>query len=197
MADAVVKLALVVGSAACVWDDVRAARALCKFDAVCCVKRVGIYWPEPFDVWATLHPEYQKDFEARRRAEGYPDGHIVVAPPDAELGEHGRAGAKYATRRVPYRWGGLGASAGSGIYGAKVMTGMGYRCVLAGIPMNDSPHFVPHEKWKDGAWSDVGRFTQGLEQSKRHLMGRVKSMSGRTREMFGYPTAEWLAESQA
>lgn len=196
MADAVVRFALVVGSAACVWDDVNDARALCKFDAICCVKRAGIEWPETFDVWAGLHPEHMKDYEARRRAKGLPGGYEIVCPPDAELGDPGK-GIKGIHRRVGYRWPGMNASAGSGIYGAKVMTDAGYRAVLAGIPMNDDPHFLNHEKWGRGPWGAVTSFLEGLRFAVPHMRGRVKSMSGLTKEILGAPTPEWLAGSQS
>lgn len=188
------KLALVIGSADCLWDDVKAAREICKFDAVCCVKRVGIYWPEPFDVWATLHPEFMDGYEAKRKAEGHPGGYEIVAPLSNEVGMHGSKGN--IARRVTYRWPEMNASAGSGIYGAKVMLDAGYRVVLAGVPMTDAPHGVPHEKWKQQKWTGVEEFLPGFKHALKHLHGRCKSMSGLTREKLGDPTPEWLAEGQ-
>ena len=157
-----VKLALVVGSAACMWDDVKEARKLATFDAVCCVKRAGIVWPEPFLIWAGLHPEFMADFEAKRAAAGFPGGYEVAAPPDYELGDVGKnkPGIKH---RISYRWPGMNASAGSGIYGAKVMMELGYRVVLAGVPMDLQPHGVPHEKWGSGKWLGRDGFMTGLE----------------------------------
>lgn len=190
------RLALVVGSAACWLDDAGAAKELAKFDAVCCIKRAGIHWPGTFDVWATLHPEFHAAFAKRRAELGLPGGYEVVAPPDRELGTKGKAKPE-VTRTVSYRWPGMNASAGSGIYGAKVMLDAGYRVVLAGVPMNDDPHFLTHEKWKDGRWDGVNSFMPGLRAATPHLMGRVKSMSGYTKEILGAVTPEWLAESQA
>jgi hypothetical protein len=186
-----VKLALVVGSAACIWDDVRNAREMATFDAVCCIKRVGIEWPEPFQVWATLHPEFMEDYEAKRAAKGYPGGHEIVCPPQFELGKHFKG--PEIPRRVPYNWKGMNASASSGIYGAKIMIDSGYRVVLAGVPMNNEKHFVFHEKWKDGPWAGLDGFTRGLELATPHLLGKCKSMSGKTKEILGAPTPEWLA----
>lgn len=185
------KSALVIGSARCLWDDVKAARELFRFDAVCCVKRVGIHWPEPFQVWATLHPEYMDEYEARRAALGHPGGYEIVAPLPGEVGMHGKKGR--IARRISYRFDGMNASAGSGIYGAKVMLESGFdRVVLAGVPMNDDPHFLDHEKWGTGKWTGVGSFLFGFEKAAKHLMGRVKSMSGHTRDVLGAPTPEWI-----
>jgi hypothetical protein len=186
-----VKLALVVGSADCMWEDVKAARALCAFDAVYCVKRVGIHWPEAFQVWATLHPEYMDDYEAHRAKLGYPGGYEIVAPPSGEVGAHGHKGK--IARRVSYKWPGMNASAASGIYGAKVALDDGYRVVLAGIPMTKTPHFIVHERHKSGAWSEVGQFLIGFNEALPHMWGKVKSMSGLTREKLGAPDTAWLA----
>ncbi len=186
-------IALVVGSAACIWDDVKAAKQLCEFDAVCCVKRVGIEWPDRFEYWATLHPEFMDDYEARRKANGLPGGYEIVAPPPNEVGQHGAKGN--IARREPYRWAGMNSSPGSGIYGIKVMLSLGYRVVAAGIPMNNEPHFIKHETWGEGNWNGLESFEAGFKESIPHMMGKVRSMSGRTRELLGSPDPGWLAES--
>lgn len=185
------KLALVVGSADCMWADVRAARELCTFDAVYCVKRVGIHWPEQFQTWVTLHPEYMDDYEAQRAKLGYPNGYEIVAPPSGEVGMHGNKGR--IARRVSYRFPGMNASAASGIYGAKVAIDDGYRVVLAGIPMTQTPHFVKHERYGNGVWSQLGQFLAGFQEALPHLMGKCRSMSGLTRTKLGAPDAQWLA----
>ncbi len=185
-------LALVVGSAACVWDDVRTAKELCKFDAVCCVKRAGIAWPDKFDVWATLHPEFMDDYEARRKAAGLPGGYEIVAPPESELGTAGMG--RNIPRRVSYCWPEMDRSPGSGIYGIKVMLEAGYRVVAAGIPMNNEPHFLKHELWGNGTWDGLANFESGFKQAIPHMMDKVRSMSGRTQEILGGVSPEWLAE---
>ncbi len=88
----------------------------------------------------------------------------------------------------------MNASGGSGIFGAKVMMDDGYRVILAGIPMNDDPHFLHHETWKDGNWKGVGSFLPGFEKATPHMLGKAKSMSGFTKQKLGAPTPEWLAE---
>ena len=173
------------------WEDVKGARALCEFDAVCCIKRAGIEWPEDFHIWAGLHPEFMADYTARRRAKGLPCGFENAAPPDSELGDAGKR-AKNIQHRISYRWPGMNASAGSGIYGAKVMMHLGYRVVLAGVPMDFQPHAMPHEKWGQGQWLGRDGFMKGFEIATRHLLGHCKSMSGVTRDVLGVPTPDWL-----
>jgi hypothetical protein len=181
-----IRRALVAGSAACLWDDVKAARALCTFDRVYCVKMTGIHWPERFDTWITLHPEYMDAYEAQRAALSLPNGYEIVAPPAKEVGQHGDKGN--ISRRVSYCWPGMNASASSGIYAAKVALDDGYsRIVLAGIPMDDSKHFS-----RGKPWTQRNAFMRGFEQSIPYLIGRVKSMSGHTRQVLGAPSPEWL-----
>ncbi len=183
-------IALVVGSASCLWDDVSAAKSLCKFDAVYCVNETGIQWPEAFDVWATLHPEFMGDYKAQRASRGLPNGYQVVAPPDKELGTVGKN--LKADRRISYLYPGMNSSASSGGYAAKVALEDGHdRVVLAGVPMNNSEHFRRGE-----AWSQCGAFTIGFEQSVPFFAGRVRSMSGRSKELLGAPSAGWLTEAQ-
>lgn len=182
------KRALVVGCANNVWDDVRRARELCDYDAVYCVKLAGVHWPARFNVWATLHPEFMDKYEAERHSLGLPNGYEIVAPPPSEVGRHGKAGNIH--RRVSYRWPGMNASASSGIYAAKVALQDGYLVVMAGIPMTkDAGHFT-----RGKPWLLVDCFTNGLNKSIPYMQGKVKSMSGRTAELLGTPTAEWLAQ---
>jgi len=178
-------VALVAGSAACLWDDVVAARKLCKFDAVYCVKMTGIEWPDEFDVWVTLHPEYMAEYREQRRALGLPNGYQVVAPTIGELGRHG---VHPVDRRVSYRWAGMNASASSGIYGAKVAMEDGHNVILAGVPMDDSNHFS-----RGAPWRQHGAFEIGFQNAVPFMRGRVRSMSGRTKEILGPPTPEWIA----
>jgi hypothetical protein len=48
-------VALVLGGAACVWDDVEAALYLGEFDGVIGANHIGIVWPGVMDGWVSLH----------------------------------------------------------------------------------------------------------------------------------------------
>lgn len=182
------KTALVVGCSAVVWNEVRAARELCDFASVYCVKAAGIHWPAKFKTWVTLHPEFMDQYEKERHALGLPNGYEIVAPLTSEVGMHGKKGNIH--RRVSYRWPGMTSSASSGIYAAKVALDDGYdRVVLAGVPMQkDGGHFT-----RGKPWLLVDCFTPGLLKAVPFMAGKVKSMSGRTMELLGNPTAGWLA----
>lgn len=194
------KTALVIGCAANVWEDLKAARALASYDAIYCVKQMGIHYRDKFDVWATLHPEAMNDYEHQRKVLGLPNGYQIVAPPAKELGMHGEKGN--IARRVSYLWPNSdgSSSASSGIYGAKIALDDGFeRVVLAGVPMSpDAGHFLPETKTVSGqvrgpVWTGCGAFEIGFNNALPYLMNRVKSMSGRTQKVLGAPTKEWLA----
>lgn len=195
------KSALVIGCSANVWDDVETAMRLgVMYNAIYCVKQIGIYYPGKFDVWATLHPEAMDAYEAERHAKGLPNGYEIVAPPKGELSvDHACKGN--IARRVSYLWPGAGsnASASSGIYGAKVALADGFeRIVLAGIPMTpEGGHFLPESKNTQGqkrgkVWSGHSAFVCGMNDSLPRLKGKVKSMSGYTKQVLGEPTQKWL-----
>jgi hypothetical protein len=74
------------------------------------------------------------------------------------------------------------------------------RIVLCGVPMTKTPHFAesvvhPHTR----NWSSAdGHFRAWKKPDMlAKLQGRVRSMSGRTRDLLGAATPEWLAESEA
>ncbi len=221
------KRCLVVGCAANIWDDVRAALDISDYHAVYCVKQAGIHWPGKFECLVTLHPEYmlgendlrpKLNYVAERRALGYPDGYEIVSPLDSEVGAH--KGKCKIARKVSYKWPGMTSSASSGIYAAKVALDDGFdRIVLAGIPMTVAAgHFLPntinHMQAKRGAvqlphipelgklagktgnyWGEFLSFRAGFEIAKPFLRGKVRSMSGLTKEILGHPTAEWLGQA--
>lgn len=198
MAHDVVRRCLVVGCADCVRADVDAAQALCDFDAVYCVKQAGIHWPRKFEVWATLHPEFMDAYEAERAALGLPGGYEIVSTLDGLVGSHAGKG-KNIKRKIDYRWPGMNASASSGIFAVKVAIEDGFnRIVLAGIPFTkEAGHFLPKSKGVHGetrgtVWRYRDSFTPGLMLALPHMREKVRSMSGYTKELLGYPTEEWL-----
>lgn len=79
-------------------------------------------------------------------------------------------------------------SGSSAITGALAALRMGYeRIILCGCPLaGNAPEGNPYEA-----------FRPGWESKKDELAGKVKSMSGWTRELLGYPTKEWLSDECA
>ena len=56
--------------------------------------------------------------------------------------------------------------------------------ILAGAPMDRTPHFV-----RPGAWSDAHAFFPGWYDHRKLITPRLRSMSGWTKQLVGAPTA--------
>ncbi|WP_029581950.1 hypothetical protein [Bradyrhizobium sp. URHD0069] len=189
MAATGLKRALVVGCSANVWEEVQAASNLVNFDAYYCVKLAGVHWEGPRFTWCGLHPEWQEKYKAERAALGLHSKYETVGPLASECGMHGN---HPVDRRVSYRWPGMNSSGSSGLFAVKVALEDGFdRVVLAGVPMTTEPHFT-----RGKPWAQRDSFTKGMTESIPHFAGRVRSMSGYTKEILGSPTPGWLAESR-
>lgn len=180
------KKALVIGSAECLFEDVRKAREIGAYDALFVVKMTGCIWPEPFDFWPSLHPEYFPGYEAERKKRGLPGGYQTVAPPEKELNSIAR-GFPVNVRNT-YLFPGLNASGGSGLYAAKCAIDFGFqRVVLAGVPMTTEKHFARGKNW-----TQRDSFVKGWREALPLIKATVRSMSGWSRQLLGAPTPEWL-----
>lgn len=181
------RTALVLGCANCLWDDYAAALKLFTPDTIYCVKLAGVHWRGGRFIWVGLHPEFMDDYEAQRAHNGLHKDYEIVAPLKGEVGMHGEKGK--ITRRVSYRYPDMNASSSSGGYGAKVALDDGHdRVVLAGVPMTvETGHFA-----RGKPWVGRGSFMIGFEKSIPYWAGRVRSMSGWSKEILGEPTPEWL-----
>ncbi len=171
---------LVLGSATCLEEDVRAATKLGQFDAVIAAKQAGIWWPGELYGWVSLHPEFMKNYVAERRANGYPDAREVVA----------NAMAPGVDRVIEYKWPEqLNRSGSSGGVAAKYAIEEGFtKVVLCGIPMVQSMGRIDGREY----WASAKTYQVPFEASAHRLQGIVKSMSGWARQLLGEPTAEWL-----
>ncbi len=128
------------------------------------------------DHWATLEPRFFAD-ESKRL------GDALSKHTGADLAE---TGFNFYWSKKPPGWDGTG-----GLFAAKIALAMGYdRIVLCGIPMDGSGH-----------WYSKGDDTRGLdifigpwiEFAKRlDVINRVRSMSGRTRQLLGAPNRDFL-----
>ncbi len=182
------RLALVIGCSATVWAEAEEAYGLAKYDTIYCVKLAGVHFDGPRHFkWVTLHPEFMDDYERDRAQNGLHGDYEIIAPPNNEVGTHGNKGS--IARRVSYRYPGMDASASSGGYAAKIALDDGHdRVVLAGAPMDaEASHFT-----RGKPWLQRDSFTIGFKKSIPHFAGRVKSMSGWSKEQLGEPTVEWL-----
>ncbi|QCG93962.1 hypothetical protein E6C67_08415 [Azospirillum sp. TSA2s] len=161
---------LIIGSAACVWDDLaqwgdRPARVIAVNRMIGAYK--GKLW-----AGATLHPELAAEFRASR------PGKWPLFAPEAAPG---------VTRTHPKRdqWNGT-----SVLYAVRIALAQGAeRVVVAGAPLDDGPHFYDSPSLR----RYLAQYRMGWSRYADELDGRVRSLSGWTRELLGHPfEGDWL-----
>lgn len=184
--------ALILGGASCVWDDVAAWEAEYgrEWDGLVIVANdIGAHWSRPIDHWVSLHPEKIARWQELRRELQHD-----VGPAPHTWGRQFRMynQAPRVTDEALVPW----AGGSSGMFAVQVAHTIGCRrAILCGIPMTMTPHFTEsrerfHAQWvqANGHWKAWGRYLP-------KMTGWVRSMSGRTRELLGAPTREWLTST--
>lgn len=171
--------ALVLGSAASMWEEAEAALKLFTPDAVCAANNSGIVWPDRLDYWVTLHPGPDPNWPG-----------VVVALEKRLAAGRNRPqvwGHKVATGidRHTSDWKGS-----TGLLCVKVLREEGFeRIVLAGVPMTrEAGHFYDKKPWLQ-----FDNYVKAWPAHKAELAPFVRSMTGYTKELFGEPTQEWFA----
>lgn len=177
---------LICGSGRCLWDDLKAAIELGAAD-IMAVKQAGIYIPMPIRHWVGCHGErFQWQIPLRRG--GY---YFRGRPSEGSLRpvhtqKHGyTVHADKAWPLVDHAWPGplTGTSA---LFGARVAMGLGYdEAILCGVPLDDSGRFYD-APWDKGVDLNVAEMSE-WEAFVPIFNGRVRSMSGRTRDLLGGP----------
>lgn len=175
------KVALCLGGAASLFEDIDAARSLGEYDYVVACNDAITVWPGKLDVAVTLHPEKLADWRELRLANGHPDAKRYLVH-----GDYVPAWAKL----VEFRFPGQGDSGSSGLFTVKVaLIDLGAdRAVLAGIPLVRTSHFFDAAQWEA-----AGGYRAVWEGLRPEYRARIRSMSGWTAHFFGLPTTEWLA----
>ena len=167
----------VVGSAPCAMDDLAALMAM-REDVSVCTLNGAIRLPIRMEYFLTGHPQAFRDEILEHRAAGFMfdaigadrcDGYDTTFRP------HGRMA-----------WGGSAANA------ICFFRPRGFRVVLCGCPMDGSGHF--YDKSGDGHDPDLWVWFRLGHPHREAFNSGVRSMSGNTKELFGYPTKEWLNE---
>lgn len=165
-------IALILGGAPSVWDDLDAARHLVgdRRTITVAANLAGLHHDDPLDGWATLHAELISGW-AKTRSAGrlFAPARMGPAPVDV----------------VAERWCGS-----SGLYAAQcALFEMGASAVvLCGVPMDRAAgHFIV-----PGQWAPVVTYRQAFAAALPVIGGRTRSMGGWTRSLFGAPTAAWL-----
>jgi hypothetical protein len=169
-------IALVVGGSEKVLEEYKAALDLCGDRPT--VNFICNAMIEDFsghiDYAVTLHPETLWNWLGPRRELGYPEpGQIWAHRPATHITNHTRD------------WQGS-----CSLFATKIARQLGYeKIILCGCPMTvEDLHFKRHARW-----NAAHAFRRGWISRRGELPPRtVRSMSGWTKETFGFPDVAWL-----
>ncbi len=174
------KVAIVLGGGSNVFAEYAQAREMCsaanKEIIILAVNDMIYLYPEPIDHAVTLHPEYFPDWVQERTKAGF--------PPLTRIWSHRNyVGFTDHTRD----WTGS-----SGLLALKIAREIGCtHIILCGVPMTcEDEHVVRHQRWQA-----AHGFRRGWGRHVHTLKPFVRSMSGWTREQFGFPSHKWLTEA--
>lgn len=181
---------LVLGGAAGVWLEVLRLEALIGRQwpgSVIAVNDAGVDWPRRLDAWATFHPEkFERvcppgdtgDWLARRERNGHSMQFSTWANRAAHIVDRTLASA-------------TATGGSSGLLAVEVAWRIGCeRAVLCGVPMERRRHY--HDAHDGEPWKYAEKHWPPWEDAHEQLCDKLRSMSGRTARLYGYPTLEWL-----
>jgi len=182
------KWAVVLGGADCVWDDVRAWEAAYgkEWDGLTiAVNDIGSWWPRHIDHWVSLHPNKFKRWMEQRAENGF-------AFNGDTWGRAGRYNEPVTWAHELHPWPG-GSSGLLAVQVAQVLEVT--RVILCGVPMTPSGHFSESKENFGPIWYAAAGYWTAWVNHHEHLRNWVRSMSGKTKELLGVPTLEWLHDA--
>ena len=176
--------ALCIGGAERVFEDIHQALALFTPDLIIVANTIGKDWPGKIHAWCSLHPYNVPKWAQMRANNGYPPAESYYT----RVQRLRKAPAGYDFKGVP------GKGGASGMLTVRVARDVfkATHIVLAGIPMSEEKtHYNDSKSWKDAplyrdAWI-----------REKHLLTRVRSVSGWTGSFLGRPTVDWLTSIDA
>lgn len=156
---------LVCGSASCLWDDLKSIGCEWEGDIVA-VNLTALFLPKPPKHWVSFHPDLIESaiplYKHLRQTEVLPITHSSDPKTNINKVWHFDKHDK------------------SGWFAVKIASLLYENVILAGIPVDDSPHFYDNDprhhngRWKQYLWDDLPK-------------DKIKSLSGKTRDFFGPP----------
>lgn len=175
-------IALCLGGALSVWDDLAAAVELVagRQFIIVATNFAGIEYEGRLDAWVTLHPEAFEQWRAERAERGWNTDYraFVHARPSADAEALEQAG-----------------DGSSGMFAAQVALEV-LGCdgaILCGVPLDPEGN---HIKTPKEPWALAERYRPTVELA--HAEGLpIRSMSGWTAEVLGRPSKRWISRKAA
>lgn len=157
-----------------VWDDYAKVRPW--KGEIMCVNDVGMHLHDTVRHWVTLHPEYMPGWMAFRK------GHLYGSGDTPKTHCHKSKDGIDVVWDMP-----AGVAGTSGLFACFVGLLLGYNeILLAGIPMTGSGHYFD-PFWYGSEFQDRANELVWKQARDQFFEGRVKSLSGKTREWLGVP----------
>lgn len=180
--------ALILGGGSTVWKDIQAWEAIYgkPWDGrVIVANDIGAHWPGEIDVWVSLHANKIAKWQELRAANGHAGSRAYET--------WGKVGHGAFAQHTVIPW----AGGSSGMLAVQVARDIGCtRAVLCGIPMTATAHFQESKENFQRVWAACNAHWKVWPRHADKMLGWVKSMSGRTRELLGPPTLAWLLEEK-
>lgn len=184
--------AVVLGGARCIWDDC-AKIDFAKVEVIA-VNDMIMHHKGRVHHGVSLHPEEAPLWRQLRWTNQCEESHVTTHSHRLPENNDNLPPQEFKTRcGLDYLWvieGGRGGS--SGLFAAMIGLALGYdKIVLAGIPLDGTGHFF------DPPGKVVNQFLGGnikeewLNANANYFKGRVKSLSGQTKDWLGYPPDKW------
>ncbi|MBY6265567.1 hypothetical protein EI613_27135 [Azospirillum sp. 412522] len=144
---------------------------------VMAVNRAGDFYPGRLDHWVSLHPEQLGGFMAERGGDLSMTTWCQREDPATRV--------DVVPQAVP-------CSGSSGLFAVRIALGIlkARRVVLAGMPMDGSPHF--YDAGRRSGPSFVPYRPEWRRAARDEFDGRVRSLSGWTADLLGRPDPAWL-----
>lgn len=178
--------AIIVGRARGALAEYSTACSLGDFDFVIVIGKMIVSFPDRIDHAVSFHAELFDRWALRREHAGLQHAKCYWGAT-----YKGRNLGHAKTRVRPLRYAKcVGGSSGFLATEGVALRTLGVdRVVLAGVPMLAS---AGHEGDAGGSWDEADHYWATWEEYMPRLLGRVRSMSGRTRDALGYPDKEWM-----
>lgn len=173
-------VALCLGAAECLDDDLKAALDLCEPDFIIACNDAIPHWPGRLDAAVSLHCDHQHARRELRRERGYPEPDEWLVAPNRDAGWQSL---------VDHLLPGMGVSGSSGLFAVKVgLFDFGAdKAIIAGMPLDPTLHCDGRTIFTC-AWT----FRDAWREIPDRIKPRIRSMSGWTAQFLGRPDKEWL-----
>lgn len=180
--------AVVLGSARCIWDDC-AKIDFTKVEVIA-INNMIMHHKDRVHHGISLHPEEPPLWRQLRWTNQCEESHVITHSHRLPENNDNLAPQEFKTRcGLDYLWeieGGRGGS--SGLFAAMIGLALGYdKIILAGVPIDGTGHFFDPPGKVVNQFLGTNIKEEWDNANHNYFKGRVKSLSGRTKEWLGEP----------